>query len=486
MVIGRLTDPRTINYVPPNQRDAKWDTVGSIRAPFGDVPSNEFGFWFNYFWEEAVTLSTLTQAQKVKLSEMYFSVFQAAPNAGVVRPDFATKDASFKENVLRQLLLIGFKRVALEAPKTVPRVPGGRVIAPAPLTAVDAAELNLTKLEVKGNHWPIAYRSDARSYDELKAHGGFTARARSYSSPIYNAYGLNQPWHPFNNPVYGNSLWLRLGSKNKDNCLHTVISVGPEFLKIVHFPILNDYNVFGAKSTDGRFLCFKPLDEWTATDIQAAANDRNKVRAMPPGSSTLHHLEKENHIHVFHLCGVKGYNTESHFAGSDKFPERGMEQVPVSHLLADLAFVQRYWYRPDGGQIMLYQIEFAPIRWVPSESAVNAILGEDGRLRLQTMLLNDIHNAENRSEERGEKILFEKYEREAATRLTKQERIQVVARLKEHYLTLPGRGPTGKPNPIAERNAEKALVKGKFPLLQPKIDPLDANQWKEIQAEAKK
>jgi hypothetical protein len=58
--------------------------------------------------------------------------------------------------------------------------------------------------------------------------------------------------------------------------------------------------------------------------------------------------------------------------------------------------------------------------------------------------------------------------------------------LKERYLTLPGRGPTGKPNPVAERNAEKALVLSKYPALKPKIDPLDANQWKEIQAEAKK
>jgi hypothetical protein len=493
MVIGRLTDPRTINYIPPNQRDTQWDKIKDVKDPFGEPQSNEFGFWFNYFWAEAVALSSLTHAQKVKLSEMYFSVFQDAPHAGTLRADFATKSPQFKENVLRQLLLIGFRRVALEAPKTVPRVPGGRVIAPAPLTAVDAAELNLTQLEVKGNHWPIAYRSDSRSYDEVKAHGGFTARARSQNSPIYKAYGLNQPWHPFNNPVYGNSLWLRLGATNKDNCLHTVISTGPSFAKITHFPILSDYVlVFLAKSASGQFLALKPLDEWTDADAQLALSDRNRVRAVRNSAGAVQYLEKENHVHVFHLCGVKGYNTEAHFSGSDKFPERGIEQVPVSHLLADLAFVQRYWYKEAKEKIELYQIEFAPIRWVPSESVVDFLLGEDGRLRLHAMIMKQIEEAQRREDVVGEKMLFDRYLREAATKLTMRERGQVEARLKEYLRANPPQ-PAAKGLSLIQANAarnaavlaERNAVKLGLPGLSTKIDAVDKSDWSQIQKDAK-
>jgi hypothetical protein len=479
MVIGKLTDPRTINYVPPNQRTTQYERLKDLDAPFpGDPASNEFGFWFNYFWEEARQAPNLTQAQKVKLSEVYFSVFQDAPNAGQIRPDFAAKDSYFKENALRQLLLIGFKRVAVERPKLVPRLPGGRVIAPAPLTAVDAAELMLTyTVEGNGKQWPILFRSDLRSYDEVKAHGGFTARARSFSSPIYKIYGLDKPWHPFNNPVYGASLWLRLGTKNKDNCLHTVISTGPSFVKITHFPILNDYNNFAAKSASGQYLCFKPFEEWTQADIQLAASDRQKVQAVKDSTGAIDYIQKENHIHVFHAAGLKGFNTEGYFPGKDKFPERGMEQIPVSHLLADLAFLQKYWYCHADGKIQLFEIKFAPIRWVPSDQVVDFLLGESGRLRLEAIIQEQVAGSENREDVRVEKRKRDTYRAET---LTAQELAQVVARLKEYYLANPLA--KTKPNGTAEKNA----VIVKLPLLKLKIERTTVQAWSTIRTDAKK
>lgn len=519
-----------------------WEIIKNEKAPYGDVPSNQFGYWFNYFWAEASHVTNLTQQQKDKLTAAFSTAFESGPGARRVKPAFEMQSPAVKKEVLKDLLLIGFKQVLLDPPPVVPILPGAPAPPPAPLTAKDAIDLNLTKVLVNGAHWPIAYRSDSRSYDELKNQGGFTPRARSQGSPIYAAYGLDQAWHPFNDPAFANSLWLRIGETSKDNCLHTVISVGPSFPGITHFPILNDATVFQAKSADGRFLCFKPFDEWTDQDIQAAASDRQKVRAVKNAAGAVEYLVKQNHIHVFHLCGIKGYNTQEHFAGKDDFGERGIEKVPVSHLLADLAFTQRYWFSDTGRQIMLYKIAFDPIRWVPSEDAVNALLGDDGRLIVNTLIARQIDEAQRRPDVTVEEVQFNAYLVHAATRLTQRERQQVVTKLREYFLALrpaPGAPPAaapaavaappaaagvvaplagGPPPPppvkgappapgpapnlakpaagksIAQQNAERQAailaernaVKLQYPALTAKIDALDAAAWAQIQVDARR
>jgi len=479
-MLGKVNvyQPLKINQIAPNQRDAKWDMIKNVKSPFGDPPAKEFGFWFNYFWAEAIELPGITQAQKVKLSETFFSIFEGAPGAYKVRTDFATRTNEFKENALRQLLLIGFKRVALEPPRLThrPKV-GGKSLAPAPLQAVDASLLNLTMLLTgSGEQWPIAYRSDARSYDELLQHFGFRPRARSYGAQIFTDFAMDQPWHPFSNNVYRNSLFLRLGSTNKDNCLQTVISVGPKFAEITHFPILNDYVlVFQAKSADGRYLAVKPLDEWTPEDINLALTHRQKVRVVKDSGGVIDHAEKDNHIHVFHLKGIKGYNTEAHFSGADKFPERGMEKVPVEHLLADIHFVQKWWYNEKTGNLKLYELAFSPIRWVPNEQTVNKLIGMDGKARLETFLQGEIQRARQRREIVDEGVLYNQFQREKATRLSAEERKNLIAALKEFHKG--GGKQLMKP--------EKDAMKLKFSSLVAKIDAVSPLQWSELRAASK-
>src|SRR5262249_39381114 len=150
---------------------------------------------------------------------------------------------------------------------------------------------------------------------------------------------LDQQWHPYSNPVYRNSLFLRLGSKNADNCLQTVVSVGSEFAGITHFPILNDTAlVFQAKSSNGEFLALKPLDEWTSEDAVDARRHTPRVRVVRNAEHEIDHLEKDNYIYAFHMAGVKAFNTQAFFTarGDTPFPERGAAEIPIDNILAEI------------------------------------------------------------------------------------------------------------------------------------------------------
>jgi hypothetical protein len=529
-----------------------WDNIHSVSAPFAGVSSKEFGFWFNYFWHEAAHLATLTQQQKNTLTTTYLTVFENKPGAPTPRADFAMKPAADKKKVLVTLLLIGFKRVVAPSAGPLDKLIPGEDAHP-PMLAEKAKHL---QFETFGNeklkHWPIAYRADSRTYQEMVDAGGFLPRAVSQGQKVYADNGLDQPWHPYNDPAYGKCIWLRMGSTSKDNCLHTVISVGPKFADITHFPILNDATVFGTQSSmpgnTHRPLCITPLDLWNDQDIAAALNHRHKVIAVKDSSGVVNYLEKKNYVYVFHMRKVVGVNTQKAFAGTgDDFGERGMASIPAQNFLAYLPFTQRYWYSNTDNQIMLYEVKFDPIAWLPSEEATKSKIGGEGLVKLLSIINAEISKAE--SAKKDEKIKFEAFQKLPADRLTPGQRMRLIIALKEHYSKplpavaqvpppratpkptppaagiaappgVPGgqpAGPGGRPGPpgpppggmkmagpaktiqqqtqeaLAARNADKAAVKAilmtlgdkSSTALIAKVDGIDGATWKQIQEVAK-
>jgi len=489
-MIGKVQPytPPKINQTAPKDRENKWNLVAGVKAPFGgDPPAREFGFWFNYFWEEVVKLPGITRPQQQKAADVFFSIFEGAQAPFTVRADFAKRDDAFRENALRQLLLIGFKRIALDAPRTVQRTAGGRPFAPPPLVASDAMQMNLDHLDGKrGQPIPIAFRADARCWEDLCQHRGFRTRARSQDSPVYAAYGLDRAWHPFNNPVYRNSLFLRLGSGSADNCLQTVISVGSEFAGITHFPILNDVAlVFGAKSADGQFLARKPLDEWTPDDERIARTHTQRLRVVRDPSGEIDHLEKDNYIYAFHLRGVKMFNTHAFFTarGDAPFPERGAAEIPLENILAEVHFVQKWFYAPANGQIKLYEVTFDPIRWVPSHAYVDLVIGEDARQQLEVKVLTEISKARSRRDFTDEMVKYRAQLANKANMLTASERQKVYRALKTYLAT---------PTAVKRFSAEKAAVRttlvqgGASATFLAKCDKLGPADWNDVRDGAKK
>lgn len=411
-----------------------WETIKNIKAPCGIVPPNQFGYWFNYFWEEARQMAVLTQAQKDAGTAAYLTVFENMAGGTMPRAGFTAKSAAEKQQVLVALLLIGFKRVSMPLPTLTPIVPG-ELVSPPCMAAKDAAALQLQMVQGKGIHWPIGFRADTRTYQELADTGGFIPRARSHGKDIYRDFGFDQPWHPYNNPVYGNSLWLRLGTGSRDNCLHTVISIGPKFAEITHFPILGDATVFDARNSENLgkpFLIGKAFDLWNDADIATARAHRQRVEAQKV-DGTVHHLEKRNHVYVFHLLGIEGVNTEEEFPGPDKFGERGISSVPAANFLAELPFIQRYWFNDTVEEIKLYEIKFDAVKWLPSEAAVDLKIGSDGRLKLLAMINDEIQKAQNRPTVIEQRDSFLAYQARPASQLKAGERTRVVSALKEYY-----------------------------------------------------
>jgi hypothetical protein len=477
-MIGKITPAPNVNRVAPNQRASRWADVARFLKPFDNPKPNEFGFWFNYFWGEAASRTELTETQKAKAAEIFLEVFNVAGNVATPVAGLGTFSDQKKENILRQLLLLGFRRVALTPPRMTSRAPvNGRQLAPPPLMAVDAAALNLDYViqatDDSASHRgaiPIAFRCDGRAYRDLELSGGMKARARSKGEKVFNDYAMNQPWNPLSNPVYGNSLWLRMGSRNKDNCLQTVISVGPRFSAIAHFPILNDFVlVFQAKSADGQFLALKRDDEWTQDDIAAAAAHWLKVRAIPDPSGGVQRLEKDNQVYIFHLRGLRGINTSAQFAGKDEFPERGMESVPLNNILAVVEFVQLWWFNPDNRQFMLYKLVFQPILWLPTEQAVELQIGHAGRIQLEGIIQTEINLAKARFA--NEEVAYDQFQPIKPTLLKAAERRNIIEAIREFR--------AGALRKDYVQTKERNAAKLRYPALALKIDKISVLEWKE-------
>jgi len=454
----------------PNQRPLQWDQISKVTKPFLDPKSNEFGFWFNYFWAQATTAPNLTHAQKAKIQEVFLTVFQPDTTGGYsLRADYTSLSSSAAENVLRQLLLIGFRRVAISQPPPATRLSMAsfegqtlgnrfRMAAFPQLVAQDARDLNFIKVVAdSGRQLNIGFRADARNENELAQ--GFVVRSReSTDSDEFKKYALDQPWHPFNNPVYKESLFLRIG-KDSDNCLNTVISVGQHLNDISHFPILADYVlVWNAKGSDGQFLAIKPFNTWSPEDVVACEAHWRKVKVVKNGN-TIDHLEKQNFMYVFHTTGLKGVNTFAHFQSrGDAFNERGMHGVPRSHLLAVMTFRQKWYYRAENECIVIYEVEFEDIRWLQGTEVFDVLLGIGGKDKVEAAIRAEISLV-------AAKYAAEKSRKEnppaSGPALSQVDRASITAKLGELYNS----------NKAARGNfaVEKRYVSEKLPALASRI-----------------
>src|SRR5256885_13745087 len=81
--------------------------------------------------------------------------------------------------------------------------------------------------------WPC----DSRPLALLVQQDGFQPRARQ--DKVKSDWNLDKPWHPYSLDVYRDAIYLRKG-QNRDNCLHTAVSIGTDVKQLVHFPILTD------------------------------------------------------------------------------------------------------------------------------------------------------------------------------------------------------------------------------------------------------
>lgn len=205
------------------------------------------------------------------------------------------------------------------------------------------------------------------------------------------------------------------------------------------------------------------------------------MRAVKGSGPGVDHLEKDNHIHVFHTVGVRGLDTGGFFAGAGQFPERSMERVPLSNLLADIHFIQKWWYHPDERQIVFYEVSFRPIRWVPSPQVVEHLLGAQGMHDLKAIIDGEIRRAQSRPDDivpYG--AAYRKYQGEKDRKLNAMEK-EDVYRVLGAFIG-PIKAETGKYAPNGK--TEKAEVIARLPALKAKVDAAAPTEWADIRTEA--
>jgi len=295
-----------------------------------------------------------------------------------------------KRSVLTTLLVIGFKRVSLSGPINSGEA-GVRVDR-----AANGAGIFLKTMEYGTDGAKqtvrLGFRADSRNYETLVRQGGFHARARSSNDPIYAKFGLDQPWNPLALDVYADSLFLRKGI-NRDNCLHTVVSISKELAEIMPYPLLSDASLFA--------LGAKPLKDWTLQDDAAAAGHWLKVRAVRR-NAVVDHLETEICVYVVRVDDTQAFNTEKwqrETGGKNPFPEAAVDKINVNAILAEMKIRRNhFWDQPPtgGGSLAFYGFDVISTRILPSEDDQKATYGptfpDQLRLRLTGLFSEAKHN----------------------------------------------------------------------------------------------
>jgi hypothetical protein len=387
MAIGKIAPAQrtVVNQTPLNQRNTRWAEIQPVNAPHPDTDAATFGYWFNYFWEEARKTGNLTPGDQGRLCDAFFTVFDKDATGVRVKPTFNQLTDDKMRTILTTLLVIGFKRVPLEGVVPAARTHLGRSNKVVAIErAVDCLDLQIEvagarlptlkdKVPTSGSTLTIGFRGDGRSYEDLVTAGGFKARARSKGQDVYKWFGFDKPWHPFGLKVYKKSLFLRKG-QNKDNCLHTVVSVGFEFKELVTYPLLTDAGLFP--------LCQKPLNTWTQKEIGEAVTHKWKVRTVPStsGNGALDHIEHELRIYVVRMDLSRGFDTsawQKKMGEGNPFPEVAVDQVTISNILAEIVLTRRY-YHPGkvGYDFEMYDLEFKSVRLLPSETILKIRFGD--------------------------------------------------------------------------------------------------------------
>lgn len=361
-----------------------WDEIQKVPAPFtgalGTDPK-QFGYWFNYFWSEAITTDGLSVQDQIDLNTAFFTVLvKAASGVGkyTPKPTFHGLGWFDLKKVLSTLLRIGFERV-----KPKGAAGGGP-------QAVDARDIFLDKVEaVKHNrkttntptarHIHLGFRADGREYKDLVKHG-FAARARSKTQEVYTDYGLDRPWHPFSDGDAAKCLFLRKG-KNKDNCLHTVVSVAFKLAPVVDYPLLSDPTLF--------VLGCKDTAKWDAQDRLAAKTHKYKVDAVddPTKPGVIDHTESDLRLYVMAMNKATAFSTsawQGKMGVPNPFPEAAVSEVQPKHIIAQLLIRRKHFF--DADALYLYDFDLKEIKLLPDEPTLKARFGDAFPTALQAQL----------------------------------------------------------------------------------------------------
>lgn len=353
--------------VPPADPQVQWAKISGKRSPFptdeGEDERKLFGRWFNYFWDEAVTVENLTGDEKSQLHDAFFAIFDASGNKP--RAELHELDNDQLRNVLSRLLGVGFKRVRtapghLRFGNSVESVSGARLFA-----------MWFQGMKPGAARLPIGFRGDKRSWDELKHDGGFLAKSRSNDAEFKRRCGLDRRWHPYTLGTFQDSMFLRRG-QNKDNCVNAVVSVATTVAQSLRYPMLHDPSVFRLAKT--------PLNRWTPADIEYAKGQN----LMIPPDNPKGILISPTYVYMLDMSGSRGFDTQAwqHSVGATEADERAADKVDPHNVLAVAAVHRKHFFSRGNIQWEMFELDVVKFRLLKDMDRLRFTFGELGPLNI--------------------------------------------------------------------------------------------------------
>lgn len=305
-----------------------------------EVAEYSFEWWFNYFWSEGrrggtskasndetrrfwAVASRMFTAASMPANANESSQINVGGRGMKLKPAAQTLDDATKQQVLRDLLVLGFEEFPMAFRETAESLFAHQVTMPA-VHANNQITFSIA----------LGYRSDSRSWGAIQAQG---IKARSHVPVLVQSMNMAQPWHPFSDIDTANKLWFRRGAE--DNCLHSVISIASKLDDAMYFPRIDDGSIYKFKSQIA--AAGNLFVRWTPPIDQAAKTSRASLCKVVLGTGEECYLiGSRTSILVFAFPpNFMAANTESyqrHLGAASPFPERGVGEVDSNYVLAIL------------------------------------------------------------------------------------------------------------------------------------------------------
>lgn len=331
-----------------------------MQGPYPPTKFYSFEYWYNYFYNE---LPTGGINQKMK-----YAVF-------VINDDgsFRTEEqVPNKTTLFQEMLTMGFKEF-----QATDHLSAQEVLADA---ALDYNNVLQNREQDKVN---ILFRGDGRSCERIRNDKG--TRPQSRVDELRRDHNMLKDWHPFNNQ--GNSVWVRNGEVNKDNCLYSAVSVTPQFFVATKFPLLGDLKASNPGAIGHAVVVVRPRT--LSTQVAASAFQQAQKRFAPPEMageerSVILTASKTN-IYGVRMAGV--YRTQN-YQGKCPFPEYASDDLSWSDHLVWLSVTRIHFSEVDGNAGHLIVIN--EHRWLQDERMISAALLGPGSVAALKAFVDDI------------------------------------------------------------------------------------------------
>jgi len=312
----------------------------SFTPPRDTIVEYSFEWWFNYFWSEGRRGGTSKAANDEvrrfwSVATRMFTADSMPANAGdseqinisgrgmKLKPAAQALDDATKQQMLRDLLALGFEEFPIAYRETAESLFAHQVTMPA-VQANNQITFSIA----------LGYRSDSRSWQAIQAQG---IKARSHVPVLVQSMNKAQAWHPFSDINTANKLWFRRGAE--DNCLHSVISIASKLDDAMYFPRIDDGSIYKFRSQMS--AAGDLFARWTPVIDQSAKTTRASLCKVQLGSGDECYLiGSRTSILVFafppHFMAANTESYQRQLGAASPFPERGVGEVDSNYVLAIL------------------------------------------------------------------------------------------------------------------------------------------------------